>query len=179
MAASQSLEYLACFLSDQRVELRGENKGAPHLLTYAYALKISSSDQTSRDLDALYQNIVLQWKNFKPLATDRREYENKISDLLAKIAPDNAPKVQIALATPLLVRIEKINENSYLVISIRERKFAINSETYISTSIDGTAVLLREGTLVRLSLARELQSKSDITIVDETVRNWVRAESQR
>jgi hypothetical protein len=179
MAASQSLEYLGCFLSDKTVELHGENKGVSHLLTYAYALKISPPGQTSGDLDALYNNIIMQWKNFKPLANDQLEYENKISDLVEKISPENAPKAKIALTTPVLVRIEKLNENSYLVISIRERKVAINSETYISTSIDGTAVLLREGTLVRLSLVRELQSKSDITTVDEAVRNWIRSESQR
>jgi len=179
MAASQSLEYLGCFLSDQRVELRGENKGASHLLTYAFALKISAPGQSSEDLDALYQNILLQWKNFKPLANDRREYENKISDLVAKNSPDGIPKAQISLAVPILVRIERLDENSYLVESIRERKVAINSETYISTSIDGSVVFLKEGAFVRLSLVREFQSESDIATVDQAVRSWVRSESSR
>lgn len=179
MADSQSLQYLGCFLSDQKVELPGDKQGVTHLLMYAYALKISPPRQTSEDLDVLYKTILLQWRNFKPLATDRQEYEKKVSNLVAKIAPDGTPKSQISLAAPLLVKIEKLNESSYLVISIRERKIATNGQTYISTSIDGTAVFLKEGELVRLSLVRELRSESDITTVDQAMRDWVRSESLR
>jgi hypothetical protein len=179
IAVSQSAEYLGCYLSDQRAELHGENKGASHLLTYAYALKISPEGQTSEHLDALYQTTLGQWKDFKPLTSDKREYERKIADLAAKALPDHFPKMEISLAAPVLVTIEQLADNAYLVISIRQRKVSLNNQTYISTSIDGSSILLKNGVFVRMSLVRELQSKTDITVVDEGLRNWVRSEIQR
>ena len=49
------------------------------------------------------------------------------------------------------------------------------SENFNTTNVDASAVVLNHGKLVRLSIARELRSKSDATAAREEIVDWAYA----
>jgi hypothetical protein len=52
---------------------------------------------------------------------------------------------------------------------------SLNGEFFNTTKTDAAAVVLKNGRLVRLSIERELRSKSDVSAAREEMADWAYA----
>lgn len=169
-------DVVGCFHSVERIQLKGVPRGISQPLETAFALNIApfAGPYTQADLDAMFQKVSDQWMNYKPLSHKvRPEYEQQINALVASSLPANAIPVSLKLQPPILVSIDRIGNNAYMVVSIRKRTIHEAGDTVVSTAIDSTAVTLRNGALIRLSLARELRQPADVQAVHDETAAWL------
>jgi hypothetical protein len=75
----------------------------------------------------------------------------------------------------VLVSIEQLDPESFAVVAIRQREVPLNGEFFRITKVDATAVVLSRGKLMRLSIARELRSRLDVTAAREEIADWADA----
>jgi hypothetical protein len=156
---------LGCFQSGETTELHGSKKTYAVPVEYGFALEIKGGPYTATDVNALMADVIDGWKNAKPLSQDTREdYERRLDGLIEKGAP-----------TSVLVSIEQLDPESFAVVAIRQRQVPVNGEFFNTTNVDASAVVLNHGKLVRLSIARELRSKSDATAAREEIVDWAYA----
>jgi hypothetical protein len=73
------------------------------------------------------------------------------------------------------VSIEQLDPESFAVVAIRQRQVPVNGESFNTTNVDASAVVLNHGKLVRLSIARELRSRLDATAAREEIVDWAYA----
>jgi hypothetical protein len=110
-------------------------------------------------------DVIDGWKNAKPLSQDTRaDYEQRLDGLIEKGAP-----------TSVLVSIEQLDPESFAVVAIPQRQVPVSGEIINTTNVDASAVVLNHGKLVRLSIARELRSRSDATAAREEIVDWAYA----
>lgn len=76
-------------------------------------------------------------------------------------------------STPSACVDSKLDANSYVVISIRQRKFTLADDTIVSTAVDANAIMLRDANMLRMSLVRELRSVADISTVEQKLLAWL------
>jgi hypothetical protein len=178
----QSGEFAGCFETDQRIQVQGVPHPVDQPLEYAFAIRLaarSSGPFTSEDIETNLARIKEEWKNYPPLWEQRKEiYEQRVATLVHESMDPALPAVSISLEQPLLVSIERVGEDSYAVVSIRRRKIAIDGNVVFSTAIDGTALTLVGGRLLRLSLVRELQSTGDVEMLKHEVIAWIQSVSK-
>jgi hypothetical protein len=156
---------LGCFQSGETTELHGSKKTYAVPVEYGFALEIKGGPYTATDVNALMADVIDGWKNAKPLSQDTRaDYERRLDGLIEKGAP-----------TSVLVSIEQLDPESFAVVAIRQRQVPVNGENFNTTNVDASAVVLNHGKLVRLSIARELRSKSDATAAREEIVDWAYA----
>jgi hypothetical protein len=156
---------LGCFQSGETTELHGSKKTYAVPVEYGFALEIKGGPYTATDVNALMADVIDGWKNAKPLSQDTRaDYERRLDGLIEKGAP-----------TSVLVSIEQLDPESFTVVAIRQRQVPVNGEILNTTNVDASAVVLNHGKLVRLSIARELRSKSDATAAREEIVDWAYA----
>ena len=167
---------IGCFLSVDRIKLHGVRSDISQPIETAFAINISPSlgPYTAGDLDAMYAKVSGQWKNYKPLNHQvRPEYERAVNALIAGGLPKDAPSVRVKLEPPSLVSIERFGNGSYMVVSIRQRRIELPNDSVVSTAVDSTAIIIRNGALIRLSIARELKHPTDISIVHDDTAAWL------
>jgi hypothetical protein len=156
---------LGCFQSGETTALHGAKKTYAVPVEYGFALEIKGGPYTATDVNALMADVIDGWKNAKPLSQDTRaDYERRLDGLIEKGAP-----------TSVLVSIEQLDPESFAVVAIRQRQVPVNGEFLSTTNVDASAVVLNHGKLVRLSIARELRSKSDATAAREEIVDWAYA----
>jgi hypothetical protein len=156
---------LGCFQSGETTEVHGSKKAYAVPVEYGFALEIKGGPYTATDVNALMADVIDGWKNAKPLSQDTREdYERRLDGLIEKGAP-----------TSVLVSIEQLDPESFAVVAIRQRQVPVNGELFNTTNVDASAVVLNHGKLVRLSIARELRSRSDATAAREEIVDWAYA----
>ena len=178
-------DLIGCFHSTERIKLHGVPRDIDEPLETAFALNIAPSlgPYVSQDLEAMYFKVSEQWKNYKPLNHQvRPEYERQVNALIASSLPSNSPTASIKLEPPVLVSMERVGNDAYMVISIRQRTLQMAGETVVSTQVDSTAITLRKGALIRLSLTRELRGPKDVSTVHDATSAWlarVRGEAAR
>jgi hypothetical protein len=169
-------EAIGCFHSTERIQLKGVPRDSSQPLETAFALNIAPSlgPYSKGDLEAMFLKVSEQWKNYKPLSHHvRPEYERMVNAMIASSLPTNAPPVSLKLEPPILVSIERIGNGSYMVVSIRKRRIQAADNTFVSTAVDSTAITLRNGALIRVSLARELRQPADIQAVHDETAAWL------
>jgi len=175
-ASSKFGEHLGCFLSEDKVVLRGSRLRTALPLEYAYAVGLRSGPYSATDIEDLFLAVNDQWKNYKPLDQQAQvEYDRKINDLVAKSLPSAATGVAISVEPPVLVSIRRIGTEAYAVVSLRQRRFTLADDVIVSTAVDATALTLKGDSMLRLSLVRELQTPSDISNVQGAIAEWIRA----
>jgi hypothetical protein len=156
---------LGCFQSGETTELHSSKKTYAVPVEYGFAVEIKGGPYTATDVNALMADVIDGWKNAKPLSQDTRaDYERRLDGLIEKGAP-----------TSVLVSIEQLDPESFAVVAIRQRQVPVNGENFNTTNVDASAVVLNHGKLVRLSIARELRSKSDATAAREEIVDWAYA----
>ena len=167
---------LGCFEAGETMELHGSKKSYAVPLEYAFAVEVKGGPYTPKDLDKLMSDVTEGWRNSKPLSQDTRaNYDKRLDDLIEKHAPDGTPKPAEAVNAPVLVSIEQLGAASFAVVSIRQRQVPLNGEFFKTTKTDAAAVVLKSGKLVRLSIERELRSKSDVEAAREKIADWAYA----
>jgi hypothetical protein len=175
----QSGEFAGCFETDRRIQVHGVPHAVGQPLEYAFAIRLaerSSGPFTHEDIESNLARIKEEWKNYPPLWEQRKAiYEQQVASLVHESLDPALPTVAISLEQPLLVSIERVGEDSYAVVSIRRRKITIDDNVAFSTAVDGTALTLIGGRLLRLSLVRELQSTDDVETLKHEVVGWIRA----
>ncbi|HEV2608002.1 MAG TPA: hypothetical protein VGT79_08465 [Xanthomonadaceae bacterium] len=178
MLQSMSLlgEPIGCFHSAERIRLHGVPRDVSEPLETAFALNVSPAfgPYSSSDVRTMFLKVSEQWKNYKPLNHQvRPEYEQQVNAIIARSLPNNAPPVNVKLEPPILASIERLGNDSYMVVSIRQRRLQLADDVVVSTAVDSTAITIRNGALIRLSLARELRGPTDISIVHEATAAWL------
>ena len=79
----------------------------------------------------------------------------------------------MTLAQPLLVSIDRLGDIGFSVVSIRQRNVSMGANSVVSTAVDGSGLMLKEGQLTRLTLVRELRAASDIELMKKAMTAWV------
>lgn len=167
---------LGCFEAGEMMTLHGAKKIYAVPLEYAFGVEVKGGPYTAKDVDKLMSDVTDGWKNSKPLSQDTRaDYEKRLDGLIEKRAPDGTPKPAEAVNAPVLVSIEQLGTGSFAVVSIRQRQVSLSGEFFNTTKTDAAAVVLKSGRLVRLSIERELRSKSDVETAREEIADWAYA----
>jgi hypothetical protein len=165
MVSALGARPLGCFQSGETTELHGPKRTYAVPVEYGFAVEIKGGPYTATDVNALMADVVDGWKNAKPLSQDTRaDYEQRLDGLIEKGAP-----------TSVLVSIEQLDPESFAVVAIRQRPVPVSGEIFNTTNVDASAVVLNHGKLVRLSIARELRSRSDATAAREEIVDWAYA----
>jgi len=122
----------------------------------------------------MFAKVSDQWKNYDPLDRQRLDdYEKRINVLIASNRPSSSPAATLKLLPPTLVSIERIGNESYSVISIRQRTVAMGGITLVSTSVEAAGIVLRNHSMIRVEVHRELRASSDITLVRDGTKDWL------
>jgi hypothetical protein len=116
-----------------------------------------------------------QWKNAAPQFSQHGDYLTWLNSLI------NGPysrQSAIESVKPVLVSIDRIDDHSYVIVTIREYVIAVDSEEFRSIKATTSAIVLQEPQLVRLSIQRELRAPSDVEDVRKQIAAWSRAVSE-
>jgi hypothetical protein len=176
MASTLGGVSLGCFQSGETTELHGLKKTYAVPVEYAFAVELKGGPYAEKDVDKLMSDVKDGWKGANPLNQDTRaDYERRLDGLIEKAAPNETKKPADSVNPPVLVSIEPLDPKSFAVVAIRQRQVPLNGEFFSTTKIDAAAVVLRQARLVRLSIARELRSKSDVEAVREEIADWANA----
>ena len=167
---------LGCFLSEETVVLRGGHRTAIQPREYAFAIGLPSGPYSASDVENLFLKVSDQWKNYKPLDQQgRADYDKRINDLVGKALPFAASGVAVSIEPPTLVSIRRIGTEAYVVISLRQRKVTLADDVFASTAVDASGIALKGGSMLRLSLVRELREPDDVPKAEEAIAEWIRA----
>jgi hypothetical protein len=167
---------LGCFQSGEMTQLHGSNKTYAAPVEYGFAVEVKGGPYTMTDVNKLLADVTDGWKNAKPLSQDTRaDYERRLDGLIEKAAPVGAAKPADSVNPSVLVSIEQLDPESFAVVAIRQREVPLNGEFFSITKVDATAVVLSRGKLMRLSIARELRSRLDVTVAREEIADWADA----
>jgi hypothetical protein len=176
MASALGGQPVGCFQSAQTLELHGAKKTLATPVEYAFAVEMKGGPYAETDVAGLMSDVIQGWKNAKPLNQDTRaDYERRLGGLIENAAPDGTPKPAETVNPATLVSIEQLDPVSFAVVSIRQRPVSLNGEFFNLTKVDAAAVVLARTKLVRLSIARELRSKSDVEAAREEIADWASA----
>lgn len=166
-----------CFVSKDTTALRGTSGAISEPKEYGYAIQlntVNSTPYTSMVIDAMFSRVSAQWKNVEPLwQKDKAHYEARLAKLVQSILPKDMPHPSMSIDQPVLVSIRRLDPNAYAVVSIRQRILTIKGNHFTSIKAEGAAVVLHDGNLIRLSLARGLDNKADVTNVISGISSWV------
>ncbi len=175
MAATLHGRALGCFQSGETLELRGA--GPPHAVPveYAFAVEMTNRRYSQLDLDNLMAEVRDQWKGSDSLSQDTRaDYDRRIDQLIEPAGPRTA-QPRAAPKPPVLVSIERPDDNYQTIVSIVRRQVSVDGEYFDTTRLDAAAVVFKNATLIRLSLARELRSKGDVGAIRQEIADWAAA----
>jgi hypothetical protein len=170
-----------CFVSREHVQIQGSTKVIDQPLQFGFAITASpnpSGPFTTANIDALYSKTQAEWNNVAPTwSQSQSTYEQGVKDELQKSLPNGAPQVNLTIPQPLLISMERIDPNAYIVISVRQRQMTMNGNIVAPVAANGYALILRQGHLVRLTLERQVRSSADVDAVKSETVAW--AESVR
>jgi hypothetical protein len=172
LAPSIGADYLACFASTEKLALHGSSKKSSLPVEHAVALSISGGPFGREDLDAVLSEVRAQWKSFDPLSKQHEAYLAKLNSL---INGSSSQPVPIESVKPVLVSIDRPDDQWYAVVSIREYAIEADGERVRSLKAHAAAVVLQGTRLVRLEIIRELRAPSDVEDVRTKISAWSRA----
>lgn len=175
----QTGELGGCFVSREKVEIRGSAKAIELPLQSAFAITLlpnPSGPFTTANVDALYSKIQAEWNNVAPMwSQSQSAYERSLKDLLQESLPNGAARVNLTIPQPVLISMERIDPDAYIVISIRQRQLTIDGNTVDPVAASGYALILIKGQLVRLTLERQVRSSADVGAVKSETVAWVQS----
>ncbi len=162
-----------CFVSSETVMI-GEARPVQVPRDYGYAvfLKGDHDYEFSRaEFSALESTTKQQWANYKPIdGLQGKDYQEKIRSIVAEISGGTISGIK--LYGPTLIGIDSVDENQYVVTTIRQRSVRIGSDDFSSTKVESTILLFKHGTIIRLGFARELKDEGDVQYVRQLSQKW-------
>jgi hypothetical protein len=168
-AASLGAEALGCFRSKETTEIQGTDGAAVVPRERAFASRMPGGPYSSADLDSLLAKVRNQWKSFDPLSKAHRE--DYVARINALVEASSGERGSVKSISPLLVSIEPVNSRFYVVVSIRQYV----GQRSGSTKVDGLAMALQDGRLLRLEIQRELTATADVDDVRRQIGAWASA----
>jgi hypothetical protein len=168
-AASTGAEELGCFRSKETTRIQGPGGKASVPRERAFASRMPGGPYSSADLDSLLSKVRGQWKNFDPLSKAHRE--DYVARINALVQASTGERDSVTSIKPLLVSIQPLNSRAYVVVSIR--RYA--GQKLNSTKVDGLAMALQDGRLLRLEIQRELTASTDVDDVRSQIGAWASA----
>lgn len=167
-----------CFVSSEQVQLHGTTRTVDHALEFGYVITYapkSSGPYTTASLDELFSKVTQEWKNVDPLWKQTGAvYNKRVEDLVRSTSPSGASQPDMSIEQPILVSMTRIDAASYVVISIRKRHMSSTANAFDLVNVEGDALVLDNGSLVRLSLSRALRGPADVQSVSSTITDWVK-----
>src|SRR6185437_9325423 len=164
---------LGCFQSSDTAPLRGSKKIYALPLETAFAVEMTGGPYAVQDLDKLKSEVAETWKNFEPLSQDTRtDYDRRINGLIEAGSHQQTTKPAGSDKPPVLVSIEQLGPNSFAVVTIRRHQISLDGELFSVARADAAAVVLAHAKLIRLSIARDLRSTSDVAAIREEIADW-------
>ena len=167
-----------CFVSNEQAPVNGIEK--PVESAFAITLFQSASGPfTEASVDKLYATTERQWKNVAPLwGADKTAYEQRIRELIRETSPSASMRSKMSIEQPVLVSIQRIDPSSYTVVSIRPRRISKDGVTFSFDTAEGSALILNDGKLIRLTIQRQLRGQSDVDAVKSGIAGWVQNTSR-
>lgn len=167
-------DFLGCLWSGQTTFVQGKPDVVPTPREYAFAIAVPGNGYTSADLDKLRSKVADQWKNFDPLSKEFKEaYTARINELIKGDGP--ASSATLSSVKPVLVSIDRLDDKSYSVTSIRRYVFEIDGGRVGRTKVNSDVVARRGSELIRLTIQRTLTGPSDVSQVQGEIADWARA----
>jgi len=167
-----------CFVSSEQVQLRGTKQTVNHALELGYVITYAprpSAPYTTKSIDQLFSKTQAEWANVEPLWKQTAAvYNKRVEDLVSSASPGGAPQVDMLIDQPILVSMTRIDSSSYVVVSIRKRHMSSAANAFDLVNVEGTALVLNNGSLVRLSLSRTLRGSADIQAVSSAITDWAK-----
>lgn len=177
LAASKYGTLAGCYVSAERIGKDG-SQGAPNApRDYALAIELppAKAPYSRATVAAMFAKVKAQWGDVKAL--DHKEwaaYVQRVNAMLAASRASDQPAAQVQLQPPTLVSIERVGDDAYLVVTLRQRTLApAAGPTIVSTGVEGSGVVLRGYSLFRIEAHRELQSLDDVKLVRERTKAWL------
>ena len=174
VASAVGAEYLACFTSNEKIALHSAARTLMVPAEHAVAMSVLGGPYRREDLDALLSKVREQWKNFDPVSKQHANYLARLNSLI-KGASTDSQQASIESVKPVLVSIDRIDDQSYVVVSVREYAIAADGERVRSIKANAVAMVLHGARLVRLEIIRELRAPSDVEEVRTQIAAWSRA----
>lgn len=171
LAPRLGAKFVGCFKSQETTKLRGRVAGHTVPMEYAIALQILGGPFSPASLDSLLSRVRDQWKNFKPLSKEHAEYVSRLNAMIQAVA-SKTDSTTIASIEPVLVSIDRLNPEAYVVLSVRQYVFTGESETITQIKANGTAMVLQGPRLMHLEIIRELRNPSDVDAVRQQILAW-------
>jgi hypothetical protein len=167
-----------CFVSRDQAPVHGVDK--PVEWAFAIALFQSASGPfTVASVDQLYDTTEQQWKNVAPLwSKDKTAYEQRVRELIQKTSSSASSQDNMSIEQPVLVSMQRIDPESYMVVSIRRRTISKDGAAVSFDTAEGFALILNDGKLTRLTIQRQLRGQSDVDAVRSEIADWVRSTSK-
>lgn len=167
---------LGCFQSSDTALLQSSKKIYALPLETAFAVEMTGGPYAVQDLDRLKSEVAETWKNFEPLSQDTRaDYDRRINGLIEAATRQEISKPAGPGKPPMLVSIEQLGPRSFAVVTIRQRQISLDGEFFSVARADAAAVVLEHAKLIRLSIARDLRSPSDVAAIREEIADWAYA----
>jgi hypothetical protein len=167
-----------CFVSSEHVQLRGTTKTIDHALEFGYVITYApkpSGPYTTTNIDELFSKTKQEWRDVEPLWKQTAAvYNKRVEDLVRSVSPSGAPQADMSVEQPILVSMTRIDAASYVVVSIRKRHISSTENAFDLVNVEGAALVLKNGSLVRLSLSRTLRGPADVQTVSSTIIDWAR-----
>lgn len=167
-----------CFVSTIKVPVRNAHKTISLPLEYAYAVDVAPrlEGYSSQDLDSLYIKTHYQWQKLNTQwPQDKSGYEQRVNQLLQSTLPATGPHPTMKIRQPELVSMTRLDPDAYTVISVRQRNISVAGDSFTTTKVEGTGLVLVHDNLIRLSVVRELHSAADIKALDGILTQWIHA----
>jgi hypothetical protein len=175
MAARLHGRALGCFQSKDAMELRGTKQTHRLPMEYGFAVEMANRRFSQQDLDNLMSGVRDEWKNSDSLSrATRPDYERRINELIEPEAP-GVPRPAAPPKPPVLVSIEQPDDGFQTIVRILRGQVSFDGEFFDTTRLDASAVVLKDAKLIRLSLLRELRSKSDVSAIRQEIVDWAAA----
>lgn len=171
LAPRLGAEFLGCFKSEETASVRGTSATRPVPMEYAIAFRVLGGPFNPADVDALLSRVRDQWKNYNPLSKQHSEYVARLNAMIQ--GQDSKPNATpIASIKPILISIDRLSPEAYLVLSVRHYVSAGDTGEITSTKASGAVMVLQGTQLIRLEILRELRNPSDVDIVRQQVVAW-------
>lgn len=155
----------------------GLTKAGPGPFDYAIANGIQGEGHIPADLDKLLTTVRAEWKGFDPLSNEFKvSYTARLNEVIKSHGSIVLPTV--VSIRPVLVSIDRADDNYYTVTSIRTYVSELNGEHFTSTKVESAAVVLSNSKLIRLTIVRPLRYPADVPQVQGEMDDWARATAQ-
>jgi len=144
---------------------------------YGYAVFLKGDHDyefSHAEFSALESTTKQQWAAYKPIdGLQSKDYQEKIQSIVAEMSAGTISDMK--LYRPTLIGIDSVDENQYVITTIRRRSIRIGSDYFPTTKVESAILIFKHGAIIRLGFARELKDAGDVQYVRQLSQKWAAA----